>query len=133
MKMSNDIRIVLPFLYTIGEEGQYIGRTIETAYDASQEALEEIANGMDMPEVEQDDKYDIRRIDWEQLKSQKLLVLEAIDDTNSERIADALTGILHLIDDIQDHAVDVMGINEKTVFNLSEDDEDKFIRNSLVV
>ena len=133
MKKSNDIRIVLPFLYTIGEEGQYIGRTIETAYDASQEALEEIANGMDMPEVEQDDKYDIRRIDWEQLKSQKLLVLEAIDDTNSERIADALTGILHLIDDIQDHAVDVMGINEKTVFNLSEDDEDKFIRNILVV
>jgi hypothetical protein len=119
------ITIVLPFEYTIGEKGHNIGRSIETPYDAAQEALEELSNGVEMPEVHEDVKYDLSVINWEELKSQKLLLLKAIDNTNSEKIADALTGICSLIDDIQDHAVNVMGINENTVFNLSEDDEDK--------
>jgi len=120
---NSTIRIVLPFHYTIGEIGVYTGREIETAYDASCEALENISQGLEMPEVEQDDKYDLRQqIDWVVLKKQKEDLLKVIDENSNSETKDSLTGILNLIDSIQDHAVDVMGMSEKIVFNL-EDEE----------
>lgn len=123
---NQEIRIVLPFSYTKGEEGQN-GSKIETVYDASQEALEEISNGLEMPEVEPDVRFDCSKIDWEKLKKQKLIFLNMLsdwgesDDENQRKDAQEAEGLLNLIDAIQDHAVDVMGLPEKKVFNLSDD------------
>ena len=66
-------------------------------------------------------------MDWELLRQQKLLLLDVIDylendtpysipDDNDEKHAEGLRGILHLIDHIQDEAVDLGIEDEETVF-----------------
>ena len=65
---NQDIRIVLAFEYTLGEEG----RKLESVDDCKEQALEEIADGMEMPEVEQDVRYDCKDINWEKLKNHKI-------------------------------------------------------------
>lgn len=69
----------------------------------------------------------ISRIDWKLLKKQKKTLLAVIEENeintvlqNPERVDD-LTGILNLVDSIQDFAVDIMKVDEKIVFNLHED------------
>lgn len=63
-------------------------------------------------------------IDWAMLRDQKgtlaSVIVEAGMDGNQARV-DALTGILHLIDAIQDAAVTECIATEKEVFNLPED------------
>ena len=62
----------------------------------------------------------IRNIDWDKLKTQKEFLLHAI--TKETGMAhDSLNGIIHLLDAIQDCAVDYLGIEEAKVFNLSND------------
>lgn len=124
---NKEIRIVLPFSYTKGDEGLN-GRKIETVDDASEEALEELSNGIEMPEVEQDVRFDCSKIDWEKLKKQKSIFLNMLsdwgeaDDEDQRKDAQEAQGLLNLIDAIQDHAVDVIGLPEKKVFNLSDDE-----------
>lgn len=60
----------------------------------------------------------IKNIDWELLKKQKLFLIE----TGIE--GKTMDDILGLFDALQDYAVDEMGIDEKIVFNLSEDGEE---------
>jgi hypothetical protein len=69
-------------------------------------------------------------VDWAQLKKQKQELLKAIEEAenkygnpNPER-ADALNGILNLIDSIQDYAVDTCGLSEELVM-LTEAKEGK--------
>jgi hypothetical protein len=69
-------------------------------------------------------------IDFSLLRTQKKTLIEIIDDMEKrgvepERVSD-LSGILNLIDSIQDFAVDVMGLNPIDVFNfeLEESRED---------
>ena len=57
----------------------------------------------------------IKQIDWKMLCLQKLTLLWVIEYFNSP-LTDDLTGILHLIDALQDYAVDKCGIPEETVF-----------------
>lgn len=64
----------------------------------------------------------IENINWPLLKIQKNKLLEVLDKpdiTNEQSMA--LTGILHLIDSIQDYGVDVLKVDENIVFNLSKD------------
>jgi hypothetical protein len=62
-----------------------------------------------------------KRIDWVALKNQKLTLLNAIDMYLPYHTAsNDLTGILHLLDAIQDFAVDELGIPEKDVFCFSD-------------
>ena len=61
----------------------------------------------------------IERIDWELLRDQKKMIITM--DTYHELTQaeeDAITGIIHLIDAIQDYAVDSMGKRNREVFNL---------------
>lgn len=58
----------------------------------------------------------IAKIDWELLREQKKNLINACKRCYN------LNGILYLIDELQDYAVDVMGIDEDTVFNLKEDE-----------
>lgn len=118
---NDNVRIVLPFEYSIGDDSKYFERTLETPDDCIDEALNELADGIIEPQVELDTRYDLSNINWELLKKQKVDLLYAIDATPDSIIADSLEGILNLIDSIQDHAVDVMGLPEKTVFNITED------------
>lgn len=56
-------------------------------------------------------------IDWPQLREQKLALIAAAD-TDPQ-----LEGLINLLDHIQDHAVNVLGVPEKDVF-LTEKEED---------
>jgi hypothetical protein len=76
--------------------------------------------------------------DFEMLKTQKKVLINLIDEFQTaaknwegkskikslafQGKADALTGILNLIDSVQDFAVDVMHKDEKEVFDFSEED-----------
>lgn len=61
----------------------------------------------------------IRGIDWEMLKEQKGAIIEFLQD---EHII-GLEGIIHLLDAIQDCAVDYLGIDENKVFNLTKEEK----------
>lgn len=87
---------------------------------------------------------DETQIDWEQLRDQKLTLLELREDfygyqtiqrgllADSEvgsevasiidKRIDAMSGIIHLLDYIQDTAVDGGYVPEKEVFNFDEDE-----------
>lgn len=75
----------------------------------------------------------IKNIDWKLLREQKEDLIQVITDMEFEaeryrkdgepdgadeidREAGSLQGIVHLIDAIQDYAVDELGMNESTVF-----------------
>lgn len=67
----------------------------------------------------------IQGIDFSQLKAQKLTLLGTIDELEREgklQASEDLTGILNMIDSIQDHAVDVLGFKEEDVFNKDPED-----------
>ena len=63
-------------------------------------------------------------IDWKLLKEQKAILVN-LNEGNTHYIngtqEDALNGVLALLDNIQDYAVDVLGKPESEVFNLIED------------
>ena len=58
----------------------------------------------------------LKNIDFKDLKKQKKTLLEAITKAETQKEQDNLNGILHLIDSIQDIAVDEYGYKENKVF-----------------
>ena len=64
-----------------------------------------------------------QNIDWTKLREQKISLLTVIGilDKDSDLEKD-LTGILHLIDGIQDHAVNIDLIDETIVFGVEEEE-----------
>ncbi len=55
-----------------------------------------------------------KRIDWKLLREQKSYLLNLSETSPS----DDLDGVVTLIDDLQDYAVDMLGFPEDTVFEL---------------
>ena len=69
--------------------------------------------------------FDFAKIDWSELRNQKAILLNVIDQQLvGTPETEALTGILHLIDSIQDYAVDEMEMNANDVFDLELEDTD---------
>jgi len=79
-------------------------------------------------------KNPILAIDFTTLRSQKTTLLETIDfleksgikwheSVDVKQITDDLTGILHLIDSIQDYAVDELGVPEIHVFDFELEEQ----------
>jgi hypothetical protein len=75
----------------------------------------------------------IQNINWELLKEQKQSLIAVISEYDNDYPKEAIVikerlkhieGILNLIDALQDFAVEEMGIDEKLVFNLSDDGEE---------
>ena len=67
-------------------------------------------------------KFDIQKIDFELLNKQKSILIDTINnDTVDPEHKEGLEGILLLIDDIQDYAVDVLKFSEDKVFNLTDE------------
>ena len=62
------------------------------------------------------------KTDWELLKKQKQALL-AVIESDATALTDELLGLLYFIDAVQDYAVDAMGVDENTVFNLMNEDE----------
>lgn len=62
----------------------------------------------------------INDIDWDLLKQQKLSLLYIVNNNAliNNVISEDVNGIVHLIDSIQDYAVDVVGIDDDIVFGI---------------
>jgi hypothetical protein len=67
----------------------------------------------------------IHRTNFDQLKQQKKAVIEILDrlEKSGDDMAEVFEGLLNFIDSFQDLAVDSYGYNEKSVFDLSEEEE----------
>lgn len=63
-------------------------------------------------------------IDWSLLKQQKKSLLKVIENCDDVPVLEHLEGILVLIDEIQDDAVNNFGYDEDLVFDLTEDQEE---------
>lgn len=80
--------------------------------------------------------YFVEKIDWSELRNQKRLLLETINnDAVSPEHKEALEGILALIDAAQDYAVDEMNMNANDIYDIEleesrdvETPEEKFAR-----
>jgi hypothetical protein len=59
----------------------------------------------------------IKKIDWRLLREQKGYLLRKSNPHSYEK------GLIHLIDSLQDFACDEMGLTEKEVFNLNEEED----------
>jgi hypothetical protein len=64
-------------------------------------------------------------IDFPLLKEQKKSLLKLIEDIDNVPLLEHIEGIIVLIDEIQDSAVDYYGKDEDEVFDLHPDDEDE--------
>jgi hypothetical protein len=77
----------------------------------------------------------LARTDFEVLKKAKKTLLKVISnlegskDEQEGEDAEDLESLLNFVDNFQDLAVDVYGIEEKTVFDLSDDDEEEYEQN----
>lgn len=85
------------------------------------ESINEVLNEIETP-INSSEKL-IRSIDFKQLREQKELLYSnqkffGIDTV----VAKELEGLINLLDSIQDHAVDVLGINETEVFGERKED-----------
>jgi len=70
---------------------------------------------------------DLSHVDWKLLRSQKQTLTNVISTSagiQSDETTEALTGLLHLLDHIQDQAAEIIG--EETVFgnDLASDETD---------
>jgi hypothetical protein len=92
----------------------------------------------------------VNKIDWSELRNQKRTLLQTIKfmedsgieygfedlpdnwNTNTEEIVSHLTGLLHLIDALQDFAVDELGVDPIHVFDF-EDEENRTDDNDRMV
>lgn len=78
--------------------------------------IEDNIDDNEMPEL-------YKSIDWNLLKEQKKTLLKVIEDCDNVPVLEHLEGILVLIDEIQDDAVDNFGVDENLVFDLHDDDD----------
>jgi hypothetical protein len=61
-----------------------------------------------------------RRTNWPLLRRQKRTLLKVIEEQKRDSVRDQLLGLVCMLDEMQDTAVDVLGIPEEEVFGISE-------------
>ena len=62
----------------------------------------------------------INMMDWELLRGQKLSILNICEKVLTPEQIENITGVISILDAIQDYAVDVAGVDEGIVFNNKE-------------
>jgi len=90
------------------------------------EIVDLIESGIQNAEEDEHPAF-MQSMNWELLKKQKASLLSAIthaESTGNNEYCDDLTGILNLLDAVQDYAVDVMGIDENKVYLFEEETEE---------
>ena len=65
----------------------------------------------------------LKGIDFPLLKEQKKALLKLVEDIDNVPVLEKLEGIISLINEIQDSAVDYYGMDENLVFDLHNEDE----------
>jgi len=65
----------------------------------------------------------LQKIDWALLREQKRAMADITVWNSMGMPYPILDGVIELIDAIQNYAVDVMGLSDKEVFNLTEEDK----------
>lgn len=68
------------------------------------------------------EKNPIRKIDFSELRKQKKTLVSVMNTVTTVEETNDLIGILHMIDAIQDYAVDELGWDEKIVFDFDEEE-----------
>jgi hypothetical protein len=63
---------------------------------------------------------DYNEIDWKQLNKQKLSLIRAIDSTEDKEQKENLDGILQLLDELQDDAVDIEGFDSDKIWGYED-------------
>ena len=86
-----------------------VAKMIETIENA-------IVNDIEMPEF-------MKGIDWNLLKQQKKVLLEMADNLDDVPKLEAVEGIINLLNELQDAAVDTYGLPENLVFDLHPEDD----------
>lgn len=127
-------------LQTASEEGQgdkcasdFVAVWQPLEYKTVDEILDMIDGGK-LALDDLDEKNPVNSIDFTELRNQKTTLLETINfieksgiefdpSVDKEEIAKNLTGILHLIDSLQDYAVDELGWDQMLVFDFDEEDK----------
>lgn len=131
-------------LLTASEEGQgdkcasdfvVVWQPLE--YKTVDEILDMIEGGKSAL-ADLDEKNPVNSIDFTELRNQKTTLLETINNLNAmmdvlekqgeviedrEQKINDLTGILHLIDALQDYAVDELGWDQMLVFDFDEEEK----------
>ena len=89
------------------------------------ELLEVINDSKSMMEKESQEENPLANIDFAELRDQKMALLNLIGtQVLNDVLIDKLNGIVHLIDGVQDYAVDVLGYNEQYVFQRDENNNE---------
>ena len=68
----------------------------------------------------------INKIDWALLKIQKSNLVQVQDmllKTSNNHLMESVQGVINMIDNLQDYAVDELGIPEKEVFTITADED----------
>lgn len=82
------------------------------------EAIEEVLKELNLPKVTMEEY--LKSINFKLLKMQKIDLVVAMSHVQEEGIKDSLDGILALLDNLQDIAVDQYGMDENEVFQFTE-------------
>jgi hypothetical protein len=83
--------------------------------------IETIENAVIFPEMPEA----LKGIDWDLLKTQKKVLLEMAENMDDVPKLEAVEGIICLLNEIQDAAVDEYGLDENLVFDLHPEDEEE--------
>lgn len=99
-------------------------------FDTPEEAVETLNDCQDGMLVSLDDDESktieiplfIKNINWKLLREQKEVLVNIVySDLLITTMSNQLEGIVHLIDALQDYAVDYMRLSDKDVFNLENE------------
>ena len=96
----------------------------ETETGSTEKAIDMLA-GAGIPA---DKKDPLDHIDWPLLRQQKGVLVGTLlsaSKTDPSPLETAIAGIVHLLDSLQDYAVDVMGVTEDTVFEPAHEDTEE--------
>ena len=95
--------------------GEVYWRDVEYQFDPLVKAI--------VKELKEEQKpFVLDDINYPRLKKQKATLVTLNEQFDEDSInGGALTGVINMIDAIQDFAVDTLGYNESEVFNLTED------------
>jgi len=118
--------------------GKYTANSYVTVWQPLEhKTVDELIDLIDSNVCEMEVPEFIKTIDWVLLCEQKqslLTVIDELENTGGEQKSiDGLNGILHLIDNLQEYAVDTLGIDENLVINLHPDEENEDFKDECTV
>lgn len=120
-------KLISSIMDLAGDEFETVDSVVEMAKESDEQLVDRLIhiagyyqgeyNSLDVVNVQPEF---ISKMDWDELRKQKLSLLASIDYLRQSKIPVIpidLDGIVHLIDAIQDYAVDELKIEENKVYS----------------